>query len=233
MSSGKISEQQVAALKTKVEAEEKRFFKELYEEGQWLPCGEKENAKLFYRDDPDTGIKKFKIDARVPTRLQDVLDALFIEKNRVGWEPLIDGMKTIEDFGENHTMHHITTKSIAMVVGRRDFVHFRRIRGPDGIDKKENQTDARVVVDISTEHPDYPANTWTFTRGTTLFSATIFREYCIDGKYSVTYESITQSNINGYVPGWLINMVTTSSTIEWYNSMEGCAIDLMKKREKK
>ena len=66
-------------------------------------------------------------------------------------------------------------------------------------DTKENQTDARIVIDISTEHPDYPANTWTFTRGTTLFSATIFREFCVDGKYTTTYESITQSNINGYV----------------------------------
>ncbi|ELP88938.1 hypothetical protein EIN_489970 [Entamoeba invadens IP1] len=232
MSKGsKISAAQLDAMKKEIGAEETVFFSELGSKGDWTPCGSKENANLFYKIDEKTGIKKFKINAIIPTRLQCVIDALLVEKNRVSWESLVDGMKQIEDFGEGYSMHHITTKSVAFVLGRRDFVHFRRITGPEGLEKvKENQTDARLVIDVSSEHPDYPAQNSTFTRATTLFCATIFREFKDkNGRLYTTYDTITQSNINGYVPSWLVNVVTSSSTLDWYNALEKCAIELNKK----
>lgn len=235
MATGKISEEQIQEMVKKVDEEEAEFFKELQEKGDWNPCKSKENAKLYYKDDPETGIKKMKINALIPARMQCVIDALLVPENRVSWESLVDGMKKIEDFGNGLSMHHITTKTISLVVGRRDFVHFRRIRGPDGIDKiKDNQTDARVVIDISAEHPDYPAKSKQFTRATTLFCATIFREFKTpEGKYYTSYDTITQSNINGYVPSWIVNSVTSSSTLDWFNSLEKCAMKLSKEQEAK
>ncbi|EDR26523.1 hypothetical protein EDI_200540 [Entamoeba dispar SAW760] len=235
MTTSKISPEQLEAMKKKIDEEEQEFFKELAEKGDWNPCKSKDNAKLWYKDDRATGIKKMKINALIPARMQCVIDALLVPENRVSWEVLVDGMKQIEDFGDGYTMHHITTKTVGLVVGRRDFVHFRRIRGPEGIDKKkENQVDARVVIDISAEHPDYPANSKEFTRATTLFCATIFREFKNpDGKYYTSYDTITQSNINGYVPSWLVNTATSSSTLDWYNSLEKCAMKLSKEQEKK
>ncbi|KAL7718025.1 START domain-containing protein [Entamoeba marina] len=234
MSKGKITPQYLDELKKRVDEQEAQFFKELSEKGDWNPCKSKDHAKLYYKDDSKSGIKKMKINAVIPCRMQCLIDALLVAKNRISWEVVINGMKQIEEFGDGYAMHHITTKSIGFVVGKRDFVHLRRIRGPEGIDKKdEKQTDARVVIDISAEHPDYPANKNGFTRGQTLFCATIFREFQKEnGEYYTTYDTITQSNINGYVPSWLVNTVTSSSTMEWYEGLEKCALKLHKEQNK-
>ena len=236
MTTGKITAEQLEAMKQKVEEQEAEFFKELAETGEkegWIPCNGKENATIVYKDDPASGIKKIKIHAIVNCHMQNLIDALLIEKNRVSWEVSVDGMKQIEDFGNNLTMYHITTRKIAFIIGRRDFIHFRRVRGPEGIEKTgPNETDARVVIDVSAEHPDYPANSKEFTRATTLFCATIFREFKDEkGNVTTSYDTITQS-INGSVPSWLVNTATSSSILDWFTKLEKCALDLEKKQQK-
>ncbi|ELP89234.1 steroidogenic acute regulatory, putative [Entamoeba invadens IP1] len=219
-----ITKEYLDELKGRIEEEREEFLKDLVDEEDWVACKGNDHANLFYKNDPKSSIKKFKICAVMPCRMATVISALLDPENRVSWEVLVDSMKTIETFEDGYSMHYITTKSLAAgLVGRRDFVHFRKIY--DNVEKKENELDAKMIIDISCEHPDY-ADQKGFVRGTTLFCATIFREYLENGVYETTYESVTQTDINGMIPSFFINTASKSSTLEWYQKLEGKALAL-------
>ncbi|KAL7719241.1 Steroidogenic acute regulatory [Entamoeba marina] len=223
---------QLNKLKKRIDDMKNEFLNELSTKEKWVECKGNDHAQLFYKNDKKSPIKKFKISAVIPSPLDTVLDALLVPQNRVSWEILVNSMKNIEDFGDGYTMHYITTKPLAGgIFSGRDFVHFRKIF--DGLEKtKPNETSSKIVVDISCDHPDYPPNK-KYTRATTLFCATYFREYDVNGSKITSYESITQTDINGWIPSFFVNTASKHSTLEWYEKLETKATELQKQQQQR
>lgn len=160
----------------------------------WHECFDKDGVQVW--DKPsDTGLNIAKLHAKIPTCSARVLyDVLHDPDYRKTWdENMIDG-HLIEQLDKHNDVGYYSAK-LPMGVTNRDFVNERSWRVKEG---------EMIIINHSVPHKDKPEEKG-FVRGNSILAGYIVRP---DGE-GCTLSYIAQSDPKGWIPGWLVNKVTT------------------------
>ena len=217
---------QTAELQQRIDTAINDFIAELKKpaaETDWEKCGSTDRVTVWRKFEEDSGLYKLKIVGKINVPLQVVHDCLFDHKLRLAWDSVLDSIKEIETTPNGSSILHITARSPPMtMVANRDFVHIRTTRDtPHTTNKGET---AKVIVDVSVDHPQAP-EVEGVVRATTLLSGGILESTLIPNMATkgldngTTYYMISHVDLKGYIPKTIVNMVAATTTLSWFESL--------------
>jgi len=194
-------------------------------ETDWEKCGSTDRVTVWRKFEEDSGLYKLKIVGKIGVPLQVVHDCLFNHNLRLAWDTVLESIRELETTPSGSTVLHIVAKAPPMtMVANRDFVHIRTFREvPHSTTKNEK---AKAIVDISVEHPQAPEIEGV-VRANTLLSGGILESTLIPNMQTkgldegTTYYMISHVDLKGYIPKTIVNLVSATTTLAWFESLAG------------
>jgi len=196
-------------------------------ESDWEKCGSNDRVTVWRKFEEDSGLYKLKIVGKIPVAPEVVSDVLFNHKMRLAWDTVLESIVELETTPFDATILHITAKSPPMtMVANRDFVHIRTARETNHTTSKNEK--AKVVVDISVEHPQAPEKEGV-VRALTLLSGGVLESTLIPNMQTkgldngTVYYMISHVDLKGYIPKTIVNLVSATTTLAWFESLSAAA----------
>jgi len=202
------------------------FIKELKTvDASWLKCNSTEAVSVWFKSDEKSGIHRVKIIGRIPVPVEVVDKVLFDNQLRIAWDSVLESAKELTEFKEHDNglktcFIHFVAKGAYGVAGR-DFVHLRAVKN---METKGEDQPGKLVLDTSTTHIEVKEKEG-YVRAHTYFSGGIIEPTLIPNLTTkkldngTLYSMISQVDLKGYIPKTIINMVSASTTLEWFQSL--------------
>jgi hypothetical protein len=221
---------QNADLQTKIDKAIDDFIAELKKpasETDWEKCGSNDRVTVWRKFEENSGLYKLKMVGKINVPPEVVSEVLFNHKLRLAWDTVLESINEIDTTPFGSTVLHITARSPPMtMVANRDFVHVRTTRETAHTSVKNEK--AKVVVDISIEHPAAPEKEGV-VRAYTLLSGGILESTLIPNMQTkgldsgTIYHMISHVDLKGYIPKTIVNLVSATTTLAWFESLATAA----------
>jgi len=217
-------------LQAKIDKAIEDFIAELKKpaaEQDWEKCGANDRATVWRKFEEETGLYRLKIVGKIAVPPEVVSDVLFNHKLRLAWDTVLESIIEIETTPFGADILHITAKSPPMtMVANRDFVHIRTTREIAHTSVKGEK--AKAVVDISVEHPQAPekegvVRAYTSLSGGILESTLIPNMQTKGLDNGTQYHMISHVDLKGYIPKTIVNLVSATTTLAWFESLATAA----------
>jgi len=204
------------------------FLSELKKsETDWEKCGSNDRVTVWRKFEEASGLYRLKIVGKIPVAPEVVSDVLFDHKLRLAWDTVLESIVELETTPYGSNILHITAKAPPMtMVSNRDFVHVRTTREcPHTTSKNEK---GKVVVDISVEHPGAPEKEGV-VRAITHLSGGVLENTLIPNMQTkgldngTIYHMISHVDLKGYIPKQIVNLVSATTTLSWFESLAAAA----------
>jgi len=222
-----MADQQVE-LQEKIDKAINDFLGELKKpDADWEKCGSNDRVTVWRKFEEESGLYKLKIVGRIAVSPEVVSDVLFNHKLRLAWDSVLESIVELETtpFGAN--ILHITARSPPMtMVANRDFVHIRTSRECPHTSSKNEK--GHVVVDISVEHLQAPEKEGV-VRAVTHLSGGVLESTLIPNMQTkgldngTMYHMISHVDLKGYIPKTIVNLVSATTTLSWFESLASAA----------
>jgi len=221
---------QNADLQTKIDKAIDDFIAELKKpasETDWEKCGSNDRVTVWRKFEENSGLYKLKMVGKINVPPEVVSEVLFNHKLRLAWDTVLESINEIDTTPFGSTVLHITARSPPMtMVANRDFVHVRTTRETAHTSVKNEK--AKAVVDISIEHPAAPEKEGV-VRAYTLLSGGILESTLIPNMQTkgldsgTIYHMISHVDLKGYIPKTIVNLVSATTTLAWFESLATAA----------
>jgi hypothetical protein len=196
-------------------------------ETDWEKCGSNDRVTVWRKFEENSGLYKLKIVGKINVPPEVVSEVLFNHKLRLAWDSVLESINEIDTTPFGSTVLHITARSPPMtMVANRDFVHVRTTRETAHTSVKGET--AKAVVDISIEHPAAPEKEGV-VRAITLLSGGILESTLIPNMQTkgldngTIYHMISHVDLKGYIPKTIVNLVSATTTLSWFESLATAA----------
>jgi len=187
-------------------------------------CVSDSNVNIWRKKADDSGVYRLKLIGYIPYSIEVVDKALFDHKLRLQWDQILETIHEVETRSDGTVLLYIAARA-PFGISYRDFVHIRTRRElPPKKDFPENRP--LVVVDMSTEHQNFPERSG-YVRATTTFSGGVLEPFYLKNSQEVgtLYSMITQVDLKGVVPKSIVNLFSTKATKDWFESLcQGCNV---------
>jgi hypothetical protein len=221
-----MADTQTADVQQRIDTAIADFIAELKKpaaETDWEKCGSNDRVSVWRKFEEDSGLYRLKIVGKINAPQEIVHQCLFDHKLRLAWDTVLESIREIETTANGSPILHITARSPPMtMVANRDFVHIRTYR--DTAHSTNKGETAKVIVDISVDHPQAP-EVEGVVRATTLLSGGILESTLIPNMATkgldngTTYYMISHVDLKGYIPKTIVNLVSANATLAWFESL--------------
>jgi hypothetical protein len=188
------------------------FKRKCEEEGNgWEIAYEGNGSKVCRKRGTGDAIDPVRVSTTFPTLDPEILyDILHDHAYRAVWDTnMIDGI-VIEQLDERNEIGYYSAKA-PLGISNRDFLNQRMWRHKD---------DEWIIMNHAIEHPEWPAKKG-FVRATSVCSGYYIAKKPA-GCYFVYY---TQSNPNGWIPGFVINNIMSTFAPKMVEKLYQAALD--------
>jgi len=173
-------------------------FRAKCEESGWDLAWEGNDSKVMRKRGTGSPIDPVRVWASFPTLDPEILyDILHDHEYRAVWdENMIQGI-VIQQLDDRNEIGYYSAKA-PLGVSSRDFLNQRMWR--------RNKEGEWIIMNHAIEHPDWPEKKG-FVRATSICSGYLILKRPEGGCNFIYY---TQSNPNGWIPGFVINSIMTT-----------------------
>ena len=181
---------------------------------------EEANIHIFKRMVPGIDVILIKSICTIPYNKDIIFEAIANVEIRKKWDSVFSELKVVNHNGENGAeILYMIIKSPSFLVSDRDFVQQRKIW------KEFPTKNSHILHFISVESPDCPLNK-KYVRAETIISG-YFIEDIPNQPNKSTLGIISQTDIRGKIPTWLVNKVAPKASKGWVVSLlKGCKMVL-------
>ena len=181
---------------------------------------EEQNIHIFKRMIPGFDVILIKSLCTIPYNKDIIFEAIANLEIRKKWDSVFSELKVVNHNGENGAeILYMIIKSPSFLVSDRDFVQQRKIW------KEFPTKNSHILHFISVESPDCPLNK-KYVRAETIISG-YFIEDIPNQPNKSTLGIISQTDIKGRIPHWLVNKVAPKASKGWVVSLlKGCKMVL-------
>jgi hypothetical protein len=181
---------------------------------------EEQNIHIFKRMIPGFDVILIKSICTIPYNKDIIFEAIANLEIRKKWDSVFSELKVVNHNGENGAgILYMIIKSPSFLVSDRDFVQQRKIW------KEFPTKNSHILHFISVESPDCPHHK-KYVRAETIISG-YFIEDIPNQPNKSTLGIISQTDIKGRIPHWLVNKVAPKASKGWVVSLlKGCKMVL-------
>ncbi len=174
------------------------------------------NIHIFKRMIPGFDVILIKSICTIPYNKDIIFEAIANLEIRKKWDSVFSELKVVNHNGENGAeILYMIIKSPSFLVSDRDFVQQRKIW------KEFPTKNSHILHFISIESPDCPLNK-KYVRAETIISGYFIEDIPNEPNKS-TLGIISQTDIRGKIPTWLVNKVAPKASKGWVISLlKGC-----------
>jgi hypothetical protein len=147
---------------------------------------------------------------------EEVFEAISNVNIRKEWDKIFSEFKIVEtNDKEGWEVLYMSIKSPSMMIMPRDFVQKRKIW-------RDFPADDSIILHFkSVDHPQCPDKKG-FIRASTIISGYFIKQISTNPLKTIL-SSVTQTDIKGSIPQWLVNSVSQKAPKEWVNNLiKGC-----------
>eukprot|EP01101_Sappina_pedata_P002194 TRINITY_DN1244_c0_g1_i1.p1 TRINITY_DN1244_c0_g1~~TRINITY_DN1244_c0_g1_i1.p1 ORF type:complete len:255 (-),score=105.90 TRINITY_DN1244_c0_g1_i1:156-827(-) len=190
------------------------FRKKCEEDGWDLAYDNGTTTKVFRKKGTGAPIDPVRVWADLPNIQPEILyDILHDHEYRTVWdENMISGV-VIEQLDDRNEIGYYSAKS-PVAVSNRDFLNQRMWR-------QNTEKGEWIIWNHAVEHPDWPEKKG-FVRATSICSGYLITRRAEGGSRFVYY---TQCNLNGWIPGFVINSATTTFAPKMVDKLSKAALE--------
>ncbi|KAL4499682.1 hypothetical protein ABPG72_017222 [Tetrahymena utriculariae] len=193
-------------------------------EKYWEKVINKDKISIYKKSIPNNPSVMVRAEAFVSECSQEeVFEQIYYEKNRKKWDKVTLGFSVIEQLGEFEDIIYFYIDP-GFGVTKRDFLQKRAVR------RDYPEKDEITIVFFSTTHPSMPEIKGNI-RAISNIAAYIIRPVK-EGKKHCHLTIITQSDIKGQIPKYIVNFLAARAPAKWIESMKKGVLDYRKQIKK-
>ncbi|KAL4476168.1 hypothetical protein ABPG74_009901 [Tetrahymena malaccensis] len=190
----------------------------------WEKVINKDKISIYKKSIPNNPSVMVRAEAFVSECSQEeVFEQIYYENNRKKWDKVTLGFSVIEQLGELEDIIYFYIDP-GFGVTKRDFLQKRAVR------RDYPEKDEITIVFFSTTHPSMPEIKGNI-RAISNIAAYIIRPVK-EGKNHCHLTIITQSDIKGQIPKYIVNFLAARAPAKWIESMKKGVLDHRKQKKK-
>lgn len=135
-------------------------------------------------------------------------------ENRMQWDKTFHNMYTLPKDAQGSEILYSLMKILTFTP--RDYVQYRRVR--------VEEDGSIIIVMRSAEHPDLPDKAGNI-RAESFISGYTFRDASEGGEKATQLFLMSCTDVKGYIPKWLINIVAPKKPGEWIEQLRRACLD--------